>query len=148
MLISAIVEPQPKRPGSKPRWIAFGVSWLLLTLYYWYVEKMKLIVAVILWGVFGLLPAWVLSSAYARTPGIRKQFSTILRPRGHLLWYLVAIFAIPIADFLGAEITRLLGGPDLLQLPFLGSLFMGIQPDAREHFSASVISFVHELLWK
>jgi membrane protease YdiL (CAAX protease family) len=114
MLISAIVEPQPKRPSSKPRWIAFGVSWLiswlLLTLYYWYVEKMGLMTAVIAWGIFGLLPAWVLSSAYARTPGIRKQFSTILKPRGHLLWYLVAIFAIPITQFLGVEITRLLGG--------------------------------------
>ncbi len=30
MLISAIVEPQPKRPSSKPRWIAFGVAWLCL----------------------------------------------------------------------------------------------------------------------
>jgi membrane protease YdiL (CAAX protease family) len=71
---------------------------------------MGLIVAAIVWGVFALLPAWVLSSAYARTPGIRKQFSTILRPRGSLLWYFVAIFVIPISQFLGVEITRLLGG--------------------------------------
>lgn len=114
MWISALSEPHPKQPSSKPRWIAFGVSWLiswlLLTLSYWYVEKMELVVAIIAWGVFALLPAWVLSSAYARTPGIRKQFTTILKPRGNLLMYLIAIFAIPMTQFLGVEITRLFGG--------------------------------------
>ena len=114
MLISAIGEPQPKQKSSKPRWIAFGVSWLISTLimasYYWQVEKMELVVAVILWGIFALLPAWILSSAFARTPGIRKHFSTLLRPRGSLLWYLVALFTVPVLQLLGAGITRLLGG--------------------------------------
>jgi membrane protease YdiL (CAAX protease family) len=114
MLISAIIEPQPKLRNRKPRWIAFGVSWLiswmLMTLYYWQVEKVELIVAVILWAVFATLPAWVLSSAFARTPGIRNHFSTILRPRGSVLWYLVAFFSVPALALLGAGITRLLGG--------------------------------------
>ncbi len=114
MLISAIVEPQPKLWSGKQRWAAFGVSWviswIIMTLYYWQVEKVKLIVAVILWAIFSLLPAWVLSSAFTRTPGIRKHFSTLLRPRGNPLWYLVALLAVPVCQLLGAGITRLLGG--------------------------------------
>ncbi len=114
MLISAMVEPQPKLGSGKPHWVAFGVSWviswIILTLYYWQVEKMKLVVAAILWAIFALLPAWVLSSAFARTPGIRKHFSTLLRPSGSPLWYLVALLAVPVCQLLGAGFTHLLGG--------------------------------------
>lgn len=113
MLISAINHPQPKQPSSKPRWVAFGVSWLIswliMTLFYWHVEKMELTSAVIVWAFFALLPAWVISSAFAKTPGIRKQFSTILKPKGSLVWYLVALLMIPVMQFLGIWITRLLG---------------------------------------
>ena len=114
MLISAIVEPKPKLKSRKPRWIAFGVSWLISTLimalYQWQVENTGLVVAFVLWGILALLPAWVLSSAFARTPGIRKHFSTLLNPRGSLLWYLVALLTVPVLQILGAGITRLLGG--------------------------------------
>jgi membrane protease YdiL (CAAX protease family) len=74
------------------------------------VVKLELVVAMVTWAIFALLPAWVLSSAFARTPGVRKHFSTLLRPRGNLLWYLVALFAVPVLQLLGAGITRLLGG--------------------------------------
>lgn len=114
MLVSAIVEPRPKSGSSRPRWIAFGLawlaSWLIMALYYWYVEKMKPVVAIILWGIFALFPAWILSSAFAVTPGIRKHFTTLLRPRGNPLWYLLALLAVPVCQLLGAGITRLLGG--------------------------------------
>jgi uncharacterized protein len=124
MLISALNEPQPKAPSSKPRWIAFGVSWLIswliLTLYYWQVQNLKLVVAAILCAVWALLPAWILSSAFARTPGIRKHFSTLLKPRGNLIWYLVALFSVPVLQFVGAGITRLLGGKVEFRLPATG----------------------------
>lgn len=114
MLISSIVEPQPKARSRKPRWVAFGITWLiswaLVTLYCWQVEMLKLVVAAILGTFFALFPAWILSSAFARTPGIRKHFSTLIRPKGNLLWYLVAFFTVPALALLGAEITRLLGG--------------------------------------
>lgn len=114
MLVSAVVDPRPKLGSGKQRWTAFGVfwliAWIIMTLYYWQVVKLKLIVAVILWAVFATLPAWVLSSAFARTPGIRKHFSTLVRPRGNIVWYLVAMFTVPALALLGAEITRLLGG--------------------------------------
>lgn len=120
MLISAIVDPRPKQGSGRQRWIAFGVfwltSWIIMTLYYWQVEKLKLIVAVILWAIFAMLPAWVLSSAFARNPGIRKHFSTLVRPRGSLLWYFVVMFTVPLLALLGAEITRLLGGEVHYQL--------------------------------
>lgn len=113
IFISAIIEPQPKQQTRKPRLIALGVSWLIswiiMTLYYWQVVKLDLSLAAILWAIFALLPAWILSSAYARTPGIRKHFSSLLRPRGNFIWYLVALLTVPVLQFMGVIISQLLG---------------------------------------
>ena len=114
MLISGIVEPQPKHANRKPHRIAFFLAWLvstpILILYAWKVYKADLAVAAIVYSVLSLFPAWVLSSAYARTPGIRKHFSTLLKPRGPALWYLVVFLIFPGIPLLGMGITRLFGG--------------------------------------
>jgi membrane protease YdiL (CAAX protease family) len=115
MLISGIAEPFPKHESGRPRWIAFIVSWLvsapILILYAWKIYKVEdLAVAAIVFSMIAIFPAWVLSSAYARIPGIRKLFSTLLKPRGPLLWYLVVFLIFPGIPLLAMGITRLFGG--------------------------------------
>ena len=115
MLISGIAEPFPKHASSKPRWIAFILAWLfsapILIVYAWKIYDIEeLAVVVIVFSIIAVFPAWVLSSAYARTPGIRKQFSTLLKPRGPVLWYLVIFLIFPGIPLLGMTITNLLGG--------------------------------------
>ena len=99
MLISWIADSRPKHEGSRPRWIAFILAWLvsaaIMILYSWKVDGLELPVAIIVMGVLAVFPAWVFSSAYARTPGIRKQFSTLLKPRGPAIWYLVIFLIFP-----------------------------------------------------
>ena len=65
------------------------------------------------------MAAWVLSSAYARTPGIRKQFSTLLKPRGPAVWYLVVFLIFPGFVLLDIGITKLMGGEVQFNLPDL-----------------------------
>jgi membrane protease YdiL (CAAX protease family) len=125
MLISGIADPSPKYNGCQSRWITFFVSWLLasviLTLYSWMVQKMDPGMSVIVVScLFALFPAWVLSSAYARTPGIRKQFSTLLKPRGTVLWYLVIFLIFPGIPLLSLVITRQMGGHAQFYLNNLG----------------------------
>jgi uncharacterized protein len=115
MVISGIADPLPKFESSWPRWIAFILSWLisatLLILYAWKVYQIdEAAVVAIVSGILAIFPAWVLSSAYARTPGIRALFSTLLKPRGSGLWYLVVFLFFPGIPLLGMGITRLLGG--------------------------------------
>jgi membrane protease YdiL (CAAX protease family) len=114
MLISGIEEPRPKGESGWPRWIAFGLSWLvtapILFLYGWKIQELDRSGALVSGGILALASAWILSSVYARTPGIRKQFSTLLRPRGPALWYLVIFLIFPGVPLLGMAITRLLGG--------------------------------------
>jgi membrane protease YdiL (CAAX protease family) len=114
MLISTIEQPNPKFASRKPRWVAFMLSWFIsasiMIIYGMKIYKMDFVPACIANGILALFPAWVLSSAYARTPGIRKQFSTLLRPRGPAVWYLVIFLIFPGIPLLGMGITRLFGG--------------------------------------
>jgi membrane protease YdiL (CAAX protease family) len=125
MLISGIAEPFPKYERSRARWITFIASWILSSivqiLYFWKIYEADLTAAIIIIScIFALFPAWVLSSVYARTPGIRKQFTTLLKPRGPALWYLVVFFIFPGIPLLAMGITRLFGGKAEFYLADLG----------------------------
>jgi len=132
MLISGIAEPHPKHASSGPRWLTFFISWLfasaVLILDFWKIQKIDPEATIIVFScLFSLLPAWVLSGAYAKTPGIRKHFSTLLRPRGPVLWYLVIFLIFPGIQLLDMGITRLFGGETqfyLADLNFDGSAIL------------------------
>ena len=115
MLIAAIAEPAPKAGYRRSQSVAFAIawflSWIVSALRFGLILKVPLGIALILYsGVVALLPALIFSSAYARTPGIRKLFSTLLKPRGNPVWLLLALLIFPAFQLLGAVITRLLGG--------------------------------------
>ena len=114
MLISAIADPQPRHENNKSRWIAFFISWpisaAVLILYGWKIFEMPLAVNLIFHGLWALLPAWMFASVYARNPGIRSQFTTLLKPRGPGIWYLAIFLIFPGILLLAFGITRLLGG--------------------------------------
>lgn len=125
MLISGIADPHPKRERSWARWIIFAASWIIASivqiLYFREVVGTDLIAPVIIIScVYALLPAWVLSSAQARNPGIRKQFSTLVRPRGPVAWYLVIFLIFPGIVLLAVGLTRLVGGKAQFYLADLG----------------------------
>ncbi|UCF95882.1 MAG: CPBP family intramembrane metalloprotease [Spirochaetaceae bacterium] len=125
MLISGIAEPLPKNKRIRARWITFVTSWVLAStvqiLYFWKINGLDpMLVVIIISCIFAIFPAWVLSSAYARTPGIRKHFSTILKPRGPMRWYLVVFLIFPGIPLLSMGITRLFGGQAEFYLADLG----------------------------
>lgn len=125
MLISWIDEPTPRVERGSARTIAFIASWVLASivqiLYAWKIYEANLAAPIIIIScVFALLPAWVLSSAYASAPGLHKQFSTLLRPRGPAVWYLVVFLMFPGIPLLAMGITRLSGGQADFYLAGLG----------------------------
>jgi uncharacterized protein len=60
-----------------------------------------------------LLPAFVLSRTFSRVTSLRSYFSTLLHPRGNLIWYLIALLTFPVISFLGLMVTRLMTGESL-----------------------------------
>ena len=75
MLISGIVVPLlTYGQKTSSNCVLPGMARLapILNSYAWKVYKVELMAAAIVYSVLSLFPAWVLSSAYARTPGVRK----------------------------------------------------------------------------
>ena len=70
-----------------------------------------------------LLPAWAISSAVTGSDGVKRMLATLVRPRGSIVYYLVALLTFPFIHVIGAGITNALQGnpllPQLNQLPGL-----------------------------
>jgi uncharacterized protein len=115
MLISGIANPKPRFPKSRSHWIAFAISWLIAAAvqaaYNVQVQHNDSLPAAIVVGIiFAIFPAWLISSAYSRNPGIRAQFITLAKPRGPAIWYLVIFLIFPGIPLLAMAIPRMLGG--------------------------------------
>ena len=115
MFISGLVSPPSKLPREKKRWLAFLIAWLIsaavLILYGWKIHHIDdLLLLILVFGIVSIFPAWVISSVFSRSPGIRKLFSTLLKPRGPLIWYVVVFLIFPGIPLTGMWITRMFGG--------------------------------------
>ena len=60
-----------------------------------------------------LLPAYVVSRTLSRVTSLREYLSTLIHPRGKVIWYLVALLTFPVTLFLGMAITQLTTGQDM-----------------------------------
>ncbi len=114
MLVSAIAYPRPRLDRARIRRRIFGgvwlVSWVVLLIYVSFVLQVPLRVEVIVgFAACALLPAWVISGSRSSIPGVRAQSSTLWKPHGPLIWYVVALLTYPIILFTGAVLTKLMG---------------------------------------
>jgi len=57
-----------------------------------------------------LLPAWVITSAYSGTDGVKKMLKTLVKPRGQITYYLIALFTFPVLTIAGMVITNAWNG--------------------------------------
>jgi len=117
--LSAVLKPRPKQGNRKPVLIAFIVVWLLaslvINLYLTVNQQMELSTRlVIVSAVTGLLPAFVGSSIFSTTPGVRDLLRTYRKPRGSFGYYLLALILVPAIWLLGNLLSRALG----TELPF------------------------------
>ena len=57
-----------------------------------------------------LLPAWIVSLAFSGTDGVRNMLSTLVKPKGKISYYLVALLTFPVLNIVGALITNIIEG--------------------------------------
>lgn len=60
-----------------------------------------------------LLPAWVITSAYSGSDGVKKMLKTLVKPVGHISYYLIALFTFPVLTIAGMVITNAWNGTAL-----------------------------------
>lgn len=139
MIVAWAADTGERTGDNGKRWLAFGISWVLATC----VSVLYLVrttggeaepSSFILISCLGaLLPAFVISGAFSRMTSMRSYLSTLVRPRGSIAWYLIALLTFPLIHLLGLIVTRAMGmeGPE----PAEGMSF-GL-------FTLALITFIH-----
>ncbi|MBN1211962.1 MAG: CPBP family intramembrane metalloprotease [candidate division Zixibacteria bacterium] len=115
LLISAVAKPEPKQARRPIRWLVFICAWFftwaVMCLHTGYIRGVTLEMQILIpTGLVALLPGWLISCAFSRVPGVKELFGTLLKPKGNIVWYLAALFIVPVVQLIGAGITSLAGG--------------------------------------
>lgn len=101
------------RPAT--RWLAFGISWAIAAcvsvIYLMHTSGggAPISTFILISCLGALLPASVISGAFSRVTSVRNYLVTLVRPRGSIVWYLIALFTFPAIHLLGNIITRAAG---------------------------------------
>lgn len=120
IIVAMAADTGERTPGRGRRWLAFGVAWILAAS----VSVLYLMRTsggdarpssfLLISGLGALFPAFVISGAFSRVASIRSYVYTLVRPRGSIVWYLVALLTFPIIHLIGNALTGVLGleGPE------------------------------------
>lgn len=115
LLVTRWTLPVQSPVSASKRRLTFGIVWLVAliisTLDLWRGNPDPTVgwVPMLIISIpIAMLPAFVFSSAFGQVTSLRDYLSTLFRPRGHLIWYLVALLTFPVIHLLGVAITNLL----------------------------------------
>lgn len=111
LIISRMTGLQQNDSRKKLKWVIFTVVWIIATLTFIInIRTMDLSIVIIVGAIFlGLLPALVISSGFSNNPDVKMVFRSYIKPKGHFVWYLIAILLIPSSLLLGTIFTLFLG---------------------------------------
>ncbi|HEY5670021.1 MAG TPA: hypothetical protein VIS72_07670 [Anaerolineales bacterium] len=120
MIVTRSITPGQKPGSARKRWLTFLIVWITamvvstLGLQQESASNIGLIPLVIISIPIALVPAFVFSSAFSKVASLRDYLSTLVHPRGHFVWYLIALLTFPMIHLLGIMITNLLDSNPLL----------------------------------
>jgi len=115
MVVSGVLNPGPRHGAPGRRFLAFFLTWLVATPVFVFSPELGregITISVGLVAVsaaVALIPAFIVSSAFSRTPGIRALLEPLVIPRGHAGWYLAAVLITPALLVLSIAVEMVLG---------------------------------------
>lgn len=113
ILISAVVNTQPKQGPRKSFWIAFLAAWVVCELVYLadlkFIEQTSLSPAAVGLFAIAVLPvAFVIASAYSRIPSVRNYLASLIHLRGVWGWSLLGLLLYPALQVISLAISSFL----------------------------------------
>lgn len=116
MFISRIIQPDRRQVSLARRLLVFLPVWFIAeiiqtsSLYLSATPGTSLILIIIISLPAALLPAFVISSAYSGSDGVKQMLATLVRPKGSIVYYLVALLTFPAIHIIGTGTTNVLNG--------------------------------------
>lgn len=119
MFVARVIQPARQRVSLSRRLLVFLPVWFIAEIIH--IANLQLtvqpgtslIVLIVLSLPVALLPAYVISSAYSGAAGVKQMLSTLVRPKGSIVYYLVALLTFPVIHIVGTGITNFLNGDAL-----------------------------------
>jgi membrane protease YdiL (CAAX protease family) len=143
IVIARVVEPRTTGDHRGARRITFLAAWVLVTAIFILNARsssgIQLPVAVVVFAVVGLLPAFVIASGFSATPGVRARLAPLVRPRGHFLWYVLALLLAPVIHLLSVPVSNLLGWETLSE-PMLTAGLVGVAGPVAISFLYTIVA--------
>ena len=100
------------RKYRKKRLIVFLAVWIVSTLAFslnvWFNSGLESPVAIAIFAVISVIPAFIFASSYSKFNQIRKSLSSLVWPKGNVLFYLFAFLMAPIVKLIGIPLSNLL----------------------------------------
>lgn len=115
IILSAIIHSEPKQATPSKRLLTFFLTWLVATPVFVFSPELSRagidlsVGLVVVSSVVALIPAFIVSSAFSRTSGVRSFLEPLVKPRGHIAWYITAVLIIPALLVLSIVIEIILG---------------------------------------
>ena len=116
MFVARIIQPARQRKPSVRRLLIFLLVWFIAEIIH--IANLQLtvqpgtslIVLIVLSLPVALLPAYVISSAYFGADGVKQMLATLVRPKGNIIYYLIALLTFPVIHVVGTGIANVLNG--------------------------------------
>jgi len=129
MFIACIIQPDRERVSLIRRLSVFPPVWFIAAIIHTASLNLDaepgtpLIALLVVSLPVALLPAFVISSAFSGADGAKRMLSTLVRPKGTIVYYLVALLTFPVIHIVGMGITNILNGNAWLPRVSLGADF-------------------------
>jgi membrane protease YdiL (CAAX protease family) len=116
MFVARTIRPNQQRVSLVRRLLIFLPVWIIAEIIQAASLKLtappstSLIALVVLSLPAALLPAYVVTSAFVGSDGIKQMLATLVRPKGSFIYYLIALLTFPVIHIVGTGITNVLNG--------------------------------------
>ncbi len=116
MLIARMIQPKREKVSLLQRLLVFLPAWLIAigilneSLRLALGPEASPILLICLSMPAALLPALVITSAFAGSEGVKQMLATLVRPKGNFIFYMVAVLTFPVMHILSTVITNVSKG--------------------------------------
>ena len=133
IIVTAISNTEKRLPKTRATWVSFLIAWIVSTLvflaYNIFINHTPFSPGMAVFFLVSVVPvAFVISRAFSRTPSVRKLVSSLVKPRGGVVWYLLALLLKPILMCISIPVSAVLGRGtgSSASLPAFGWEFAGL----------------------